>query len=406
MLVHQENTVTWRPLVAGILALAVGMGIGRFAFTPILPAMREAFALSTAALGALASANYLGYLVGALAATVPVPPRVHRMILRISLLLVVVSTALMAETTAMWAWLLLRFLAGLASAGIFVFGSTIVLGWLAQQGRATLSGVFFSGVGVGIASAGSVVLGIHSLVPGPEVWRWAWLATALLAALLTILSWAWLPPMARSNTAAHQPQAAVDGEVQWRPVIMLGAAYFLAGVGYIVAGTFLVAIVAALPQVGELGVGAWILVGLTAAPSTILWARLARRVGSVMALGGAYLVQAVALALPVLAPHAVGAVVAAMLFGGSFMGMTALTIAEARRRVPLHLAARTIGSVTALFALGQVLGPLLAAACVSKTGSFDLALLVAAGIVVVGVVLVLGIGAGGVRRLEFRHWNR
>lgn len=181
--------MTWRPLVASILALAVGMGIGRFAFTPILPAMRDAFALSPAALGALASANYLGYFVGALAAAVPVPPRLHRAILQISLLVVVVSTALMAGTTAMGAWLVLRFLAGLASAGIFVFGSTLVLGWLAQQGRASLSGVFFSGVGVGIAGAGSVVLGIHSLVPSTEVWRWAWLGTALLAALLTILSW-------------------------------------------------------------------------------------------------------------------------------------------------------------------------------------------------------------------------
>jgi predicted MFS family arabinose efflux permease len=295
----------------------------------------------------------------------------------------------------MWGWLLLRFLAGLASAGIFVFGSTIVLGWLSQQGRADLSGVFFSGVGVGIASAGSVVLGIQQVVTGAAVWRWEWLGTALLAACFTVLSWAWFPQMTRSRTAAPQPPVVVESEVQWRPVIMLGAAYFLAGVGYIVAGTFLVAIVAALPQVGDLGVGAWILVGLTAAPSTILWARLARRMGALSALGGAYLVQAVALALPVLAPHAFGAVVAAMLFGGSFMGITALTIAEVRRRVPPHCAARTVGIVTALFAFGQVLGPLLAAAVAGKTGSFDLALLVAAGIVVVGAALVLGVGTAG-----------
>lgn len=194
----------------------------------------------------------------------------------------------------------------------------------------------------------------------------------------------------------HQPQVMVGGEVSWRLVLVLGAAYFLAGVGYIVAGTFLVAIVAALPQVGDLGVGAWILVGLTVAPSTILWARLARHVGALAALGGAYLAQAVGLALLVVAPHAGGAVVAALLFGGSFMGITALTIAEVRRRVPPHLAARTVGIVTALFAFGQVLGPLLAAAVVGTTGSFDLALLVAAGIVVVGAILVLGVGAAGV----------
>jgi predicted MFS family arabinose efflux permease len=392
MLVPQEKDATWRPLVAGILAIAVGMGIGRFSFTTILPAMRDAFALSPAALASLASANYLGYLVGALAATAPVPPRAHQAILRISLLLVVVGTGLMAGTTAAWSWLLLRFLAGLASAGIFVFGSTIVFGWLEQQGRATLSGAFFSGVGMGIAGSGSVVLSLQHVVTGAEVWRWAWLATALLAALLTGLSWAWLPPRTKRSASGHQPRAVVGDDVRWLPVLLLGTAYFLAGVGYIVAGTFLVAIVAALPQAGDLGVGAWILVGLTAAPSTILWAWLARRLRSLAALGGAYLAQAAALVLPVISHHAAGAMVAALLFGGSFMGITALTIAEARRRVPPRLAARTIGSFTALFALGQVIGPLLAASLVSKAGAFDLALLVAAGTVVVGAVLVLGVG--------------
>ncbi len=401
MLMHQEKDLTWRPLVAGILALAVGMGIGRFAFTPILPAMRDAFALSPAALGSLASANYLGYLVGALAATVPCAQRVHQAILRISLLIVVVGTGLMAGTTSAWGWLMLRFLAGLASAGIFVFGSTIVLGWLEQQGRAKLSGVFFSGVGVGIAGSGSVVLGLHHVVTGAEVWRWEWLGTAMLAALLTVLSWAWLPQMTRSSTSAQRPLAGVGDEVRWLPVLLLGAAYFLAGVGYIVAGTFLVAIVAALPHVGDLGVGAWILVGLTAAPSTILWALLARRMSSLSALGGAYLAQAGGLALPVLSQHAGGAVVAALLFGGSFMGITALTIAEARRRVPQRLAVRTIGIFTALFAFGQVIGPLLAASFVGQAGTFDRALLVAAGAVVVGAVLVLGVGAAGVRRPGF-----
>jgi MFS family permease len=261
------------------------MGIGRFAFTPILPAMRDAFALSPAALGALASANYLGYLVGALAATVPVPPRVHPAILRTSLLIVVIGTGLMAGTTAAWGWLLLRFLAGLASAGIFVFGSTIVLGWLEQQGRATWSGAFFSGVGVGIACSGSVVLGLQHVATGAEGWRWEWLATAMLAALLTVLSWAWFPQMVRSSTSAQRPQAGLGDEVRRLPVLLLGAAYFLAGVGYIVAGTFLVAIVAALPHGGDLGAGAWIIVGLAAAPSTILWARIAGRMSSLAALG-------------------------------------------------------------------------------------------------------------------------
>ena len=126
---QREPVLARRPLVAGIFALAVGMGIGRFAFTPILPAMRDAFALSPVTLGALASANYLGYLVGAVAAIAPLPQRTHQWVLRISLVTVVVSTALMGGTTAPPLWIVLRWVAGLASAGVFIFSATIVLGW-------------------------------------------------------------------------------------------------------------------------------------------------------------------------------------------------------------------------------------------------------------------------------------
>src|SRR5689334_12676269 len=170
-----------RPLVAGALALAVGMGIGRFAFTPILPAMRDAFALTPAALALLAAANYLGYLVGAVAATAPVPPPAQRPLVRASLLAVVGTTGLMATTTQPVLWALLRFLAGLASAAILVFGSALVLGWLGQSGRLDRSGWFFSGVGLGIASSGLVLLGLPRVGDATAQWRPEWVAVALLA---------------------------------------------------------------------------------------------------------------------------------------------------------------------------------------------------------------------------------
>ena len=110
-------------VVAGLLTMAVVMGVGRFAFTPILPAMRDEFGLSATALGAMASANYLGYMLGALVCALPALHRWRRTVIRGGLLLVIVVTAGMAFTTAMPLWLLLRFVAGLASAGVFVFAS-------------------------------------------------------------------------------------------------------------------------------------------------------------------------------------------------------------------------------------------------------------------------------------------
>jgi len=132
------------------------MGIGRFAYTPILPAMEAVAHLDTKQAGLLASANYAGYLAGALA-TAAIPRAARGRVLVVSLLAVVATTALMAGTTSRAAWGAIRFLAGLASAGVFVLASGVVLDALRRQGRSSLSGWLFSGVGVGIALSGTVV---------------------------------------------------------------------------------------------------------------------------------------------------------------------------------------------------------------------------------------------------------
>ncbi len=370
------------------------MGIGRFAFTPILPAMRDAFGLSTATLGALASVNYLGYLVGALVAAALPPGRASGLALRGSVLTVIVVTALMATTAAIPLWLILRFVAGVASAGVFVFGSAAVLSQIAGEGRLDLSGWFFGGVGAGIATAGVVVLVLERLNDGPGAWRGEWLGIAALAAALAIPCLAWLP-REREVVLAARPIAPAPGERRdWRllPLVLLGGAYFLEGLGYIVAGTFLVAIVGALPGLAEFGTGAWILVGLAAAPSANLWTRVAARVSPAAALLVVYLAQALGLVLPVLSGEAWAAATSAILFGSTFIGITALTVGEARRLVPPPLATRSIASLTAVFGLGQIIGPLLAAALEERPGDFNRALVVASGAVLIGGLLAVASG--------------
>ena len=215
------RSAVWPTVAAGLLALAVAMGIGRFAFTPILPAMRDAFALPPAVLGALASTNYLGYLLGALAGATPVLGRWSDTILRGCLLAVVVTTALMAATSAVPVWLALRFLAGLASAGVFVYGSAVILGWLARRGRLDLTGWFYSGVGVGIAGSGLVVLGSQRLAPhDAPSWRVEWTGAALLAAALTALCWSRLPrdaPAATGMATSAPPSTPAGATPLKRP---------------------------------------------------------------------------------------------------------------------------------------------------------------------------------------------
>jgi predicted MFS family arabinose efflux permease len=371
-------------VLAGMLTMAVVMGIGRFAFTPILPAMRDAIGLSATDLGTLASANYLGYLLGALAAATPALLRWRQQIVRGGLLLVIAVTAAMAFTVSMPVWLVLRFVAGLASAGVFVFASAAVIGWFVQQKRPELVGFFFSGVGLGIASSGAVILLVQRFVGGPA-WRAEWLGAAVLGALLAAPCLRWLPQ--ETLNAAAQPRSASAPRAISLPMLLLAVSYFLGGVGYIVAGTFIVAIVGAVPGLEGLGAGAWILVGLAALPSTPLWTRAAGRIGRMAALGCSYLLLALSLLLPGLIAQPVAAVASTLLFGANFIAFGALTVAEAQALAPPRQAARTIALLTVIFGLGQVAGPLLAASLAGPGGDFRFSLIVA-GMVVLGAALL------------------
>ena len=346
-------TPVWRSLAAGVLALAMAMGIGRFAYTPILPDMRAAFGLSLGTQAALASANYLGYLAGALLAAVLGRRHSGDRLLRAGLIAIVLATALMAATTSVPVWFGLRLVAGLASAVVFVAVSATILGVLAQHDRPDLAGWLSSGVGLGIALTGLAVLIIGSRVDQRgQVWRTEWITVAVLAALLTVVSWAWFPHPSTSTTG--QPDGRAGQHTGWGVLALLGAAYFLEGAGYIVSGTFLPTIVANVPGLPGRGAGVWMpVVGLAAIPSTILWARAAGRGGPLAVLVVAYALQVVGVALPVLVPQAWADASAAILFGGIFMGITALTIAFARGHAPAGRGTAVIGLLTAAFALGS-----------------------------------------------------
>lgn len=228
--------------------------------------------LSAGAGAHLATANYVGYLVGALAGIL-VPALVRSpALLRASLIALTVSLAAMPATHSTAVWIVLRLLAGVASAVIFVIAVSSLHSHLREH-PAHLSGWAFGGVGGGIALSGLLVLALRSVAD----WRAAWWASAALTAILAIAAWRLRPEPAPAVTAAPAGSAAGTPALRTRRWFgVLFASYTLEGIGYIVAGTFLVAAIGQSSP-GWIGSGAWVLVGLAAVPSCALWARLGRR---------------------------------------------------------------------------------------------------------------------------------
>ena len=301
---------------------------------------------------------------------------------------VAATTALMAITTNLAAWSVVRFIAGLASAGVLVIATGIVLDSLRRQGRATLSGWLFSGVGLGIVVSGVVVRLTGEMLG----WRGDWLLLALLATAAIYPCWRWLPRAVhvseRPATTSTLGQRRASMRNHAAPIAhgLLFTAYFLEGIGYIVTGTFLVAIVDSTPGLRGIGVNVWIVVGLAVIPSAVLWAALAGRTGYARALAGAYVLQAIGIALPI-AGGACAAFASALLFGGTFAGITALTLTLGGH-LETSRSARLIGMLTAVFGLGQMIGPVLGGVIAHRAQNFTPALAAAAVCVLAGGVLM------------------
>ncbi|REE58637.1 putative MFS family arabinose efflux permease [Streptomyces sp. 3212.3] len=370
----------WAHVARAAAALAAGMGVGRFVYTPILPLMHAQAGLSADAGAHLATANYVGYLIGALAGILAPALVRSPAVLRGSLVVLALTLAGMPATHSTAAWLVLRLLAGIASALIFVIAASSLLSHLREH-PAHLPGWAFGGVGAGIALSGLLVLVLRNVAD----WQAAWWASAVLAAVLAALSWNLRPEVAPAPGATVAQTGPRRPTHRWFGALFVS--YTLEGIGYIVAGTFLVAAIGQNSP-GWAGSGAWVLVGLAAVPSSALWARLGRRWSRPDLLLAALAIQAVGIALPALFGSVAAALVSAVLFGATFIGVSTLALATgAHLQYPRSVALLTTG-----YSVGQIAGPLAVAPLLHH--GYRQALLLAA-VVVLAAALAAGLVRSG-----------
>lgn len=367
--------------LAGLVALAVALGIGRFAFTPILPLMIHEGALTLTEGGWLASANYFGYLVGALVTVwIKATPKV---MIRSGLILTGMVTLGMGLTQNLLLCLFLRGLSGVASAWVLVYASAWGLQRLTQVQRPTLSGVLFCGVGIGISVTGLLCLVLVRI----GLWSsgvWMFLGGLALALSATVWNlWGGLP--------AAPPKSLIDSRqrrLRWdRSTLVLTACYGLFGFGYIIPATFLPVIARQTVQSPLVSSLFWPLFGTAAALSTLLASFLARRFPDRRILAVSFLLQAVGVGILVLSPDVVGIAVSALLVGGTFMVMTMFGMREARQ-IAKDQSETLMGVMTAAFAIGQIIGPVYATLLVRLSGNFSWSLTTAAVLLAISALLL------------------
>jgi len=391
----------WAIAVAGAFSLSVAMGIGRFAFTPLLPMMLHDGVLDLPTASWLASANYFGYMVGAILCTLQpwiwqrlgrAKPLDAASMVRGGLIATCLLTAAMALP---WAptWPALRFGAGVSSSVVFVYVSGWCLTQLARRGHAELGGAIYVGPGAGIVVSGliaSVIVAMEGMAST------GWLVFGVLAVALSASIWPIFRrgelPASAATAGATASAGTAKPTVTRGEIATLALAYGLAGFGYIITATFLPVIARqALPGSVWLDLF-WPIFGAGVMTGAMLTTRVSLK-GDVRAmLAVCYVVQAIGIVASLWSPTLGGFVLGSVLLGVPFTAITYFGMQEARRLRPVN-AASMIGLLTVLYGLGQIVGPPLVAWLIRASGSasrgFSLSLGVAAGTLVAGALMYL-----------------
>jgi MFS family permease len=377
----------WAVAIAGLVSMAQGVSLGRFVFTPMLPMMLRDGSVTLVQGGALATSNYVGYLVGALLCLC-IRPEPARMV-RAALVSTVILTLAMALPTGVLWWGVWRALAGICCAFVMVYGTAWSQQRLGELGHPKLAGLMFCGPGVGIVLTSVPAFGMAA---DPWPTRWGWIAFSALGAAMLVPIWRILRSpshfiatgtLQASSIARQQAVSKLDLE-SWAMTIIFG----FAGFGYIITATFL-PVIARHAMPGSLWVDLfWPMFGVAVAVGAWLVTRFGMHHDNRRMLMVLYAVQAIGVGVAATWPTVTGFVLCSLLVGTPFTAITSIAMREARRLWGGN-ATKLIGLMTASYATGQIAGPMLATALVTRTGGFGASLGIAATALVIGAIALL-----------------
>jgi len=372
-------------ILAGICALVLTVGLARFAYTPMLPIMRNEAGLSHLAGGWLATSNYAGYMTGALLAASFGNIHHKFLLYRVWLVTALLSTVAMGLTTEPLLWAILRFVSGLASTAGLLLASGLVLNWLMRMGHRPELGLHFIGLGLGIAVSGLAVVAMAEWL----AWDALWIGLGVLGVVFFLPAWHWMPaPASPGAGVARDHEMPKPPSRRWLRLFI--AAYFCAGFGFVISATFIVTILEDLPLLTGRGGWVWVIVGLAATPSCFLWDRIASASGTMKALMLAYALQTLSVILPAVTHSTALNLFSAALFGGTFVGIVSLTLTLIGRHFPVN-PAKAMAQLTLSYGCAQIMAPAMAGYIATVTNSYQGSLLITTLVMATGMFLLKAI---------------
>ncbi|QEI06913.1 YbfB/YjiJ family MFS transporter [Pigmentiphaga aceris] len=363
---------------------AVALGLSRFAYALLLPAMRSDLAWSFADAGTMNTANAAGYLAGALVAATIGKQFGDKRVFALGLLLTAIAVGASGLTANFTLLLILRIAAGFTGALAFVTGAGLTSAAAAggSASRApTLLGIYFAGAGIAVTAS---ALAVPPLLDNMG-WRGGWMVLGALSLAATVLGWLALKRCpAPMHLSAGQPRGNWSLRFMTRGLI----AYGLFGAGYIAYATFIVAFLRGEQGFTNANITIfWSILGLAAVAAAFFWGPVLGRLRGGQGIAATMSTVLVGAVVALVWPGPVGAYLSALLFGGSFLAVVASAAAFARKSAPPQSWTAAIGAMTIAFGLGQCIGPVLSGLLSDGPSGVRAGLWVSVGILMVGVMV-------------------
>jgi MFS family permease len=401
----ERSGYRWVILVVGTLVVFASLGLARFGYTIVLPAMQQGLSMDNTQAGVLATANLVGYLAlsvigGALASRFG-PRAVIAAGLGIAGVAMIL-TGLVDTLVGAAAW---RGLTGVGSGASNVPVMGLMAAWFSLRRRGLASGIAVAGSSLALIVLGPVVPPVLSAY-GESGWRVCWFgfgAAALLMAMLALLLLRNSPADLHREPAEPGPQSPDSrpparplqwGAVYRSPAVWhLGLVYVAFGFSYIIYMTFFVKCLVAEGGYTQQAAGSlFMTMGWFSLFCGLIWGAVSDAIGRKAALVIVYLIHVTAFSLFGLWPTTAGFTVSAVLFGLSAWSIPAVTAAACGDMVGPRLAPAALGFVTLFFGVGQAIGPTVAGAVADAAHSLLPPMLLAAGVALLGAI-----GAGLLR---------
>ena len=367
-------------ILTGTAALALAIGIGRFTYTPILPFMLEELNITKTVGGLIASWNFFGYLCGSLLSILSIFTKRIKFIFFVSIVFSISTTFLMSINDEIIFFIIVRFISGLSSAFVLIFGTALILPSIQAFGKKSLSTSHFMGVGFGIVISSILVtilgdLGLH--------WNDLWIGVALLSVILAIPIFICTPNETIAHS--HSKKSKYINNFGFSLIII---SYGLYGFGYVILGTFISAMARETTGLESTEMYVWLLVGLAGIPMVIVWPWFGNKIGNDLALFLACAIMGLGILMPVLLQNKVGITSASILLGSTFIPITALALLEGQSRYSGSIRVST-AILTSSFSVGQMIGPYFGGVIIDLYHSYNIALTISSISLIIASILMI-----------------